>query len=918
MSSMGWTEPPLNPAERLALARELHISPVTAQVLLNRGIDTAAKARAFLYPDPVNLISPEELPGLTAAGERVIQAIQKGEKILIHGDYDVDGLAATAIMLETLARLGVEAEAYIPERLNEGYGLKEKGLKKALELNCSLILTVDCGITSVKEAGIAREQGLDLIITDHHRPGTSLPEAVAVVNPWLAPGLPPLCGAGVAFKLAQFLARRFHLPAPDGVAAGWVLDLVALATIADAVPLVGENRLLVQLGLKAMARYPRPGLQALGEVAGLSAGEWTAREVAFGIVPRLNACGRLGSAFPALEILLTPSLQRAWELARHLQQENQTRRYMEESIAAEAETMAVAALAEGAKGLVLAAEGWHPGVIGIIASRLVEKYRCPVVLIAVMGDRGRGSGRSLPGINLNEIFAGCSSHLLGFGGHALAGGLEIERRQIPAFREAFDRIVASLMAEAPPMPEIMPDAAVLFSQLDWELLRELESLAPFGEGNPPPLLVYNNARIKTARQVGNGGAHLKLTLSGEGRQMEAIGFNLQLPPEVSPGDRVDLAFYLERDNYLGKEGLRLSLAALRPSQPVPLATWSYKEQVAATATATCSTWPRQLTDALAAAPVARIILATSSAVRQCYNGLKRWEGTENNFLPIPPWIGGKSLNRLLNERRSLITCHPFWSFEAVRGREASVVSFLVQGIEEKRSLIKLQPRCAPEQLMLFREPLPLLMGLLAEGQKVLLYERDGVQMVEAAKRLRGEVKDVSVAVDAFSDPRHLLLAREEALSGRMPLLIARREVPAWFYPADAVVFNYFPDSLEEVELALPLVEKTPRVYIRTLEEDWRPTDWRRELIFFYRQLKIGTGNGSRLYIMNNKGYHLRWYLAIFEELGLIQVENQGTDLAIKLIPVTGRTNLMDSRRYRQLLAETEISRQFYRQIAGGR
>ncbi|WP_258359944.1 single-stranded-DNA-specific exonuclease RecJ [Moorella sulfitireducens (nom. illeg.)] len=918
MKSTRWAMPPVNPVERLALARELHISPVTAQILLNRGITTVEAARAFFHPDPANLFPPEKIPGLAAARERLVRAIVNREKIMVHGDYDVDGLAATAIILETLARLGVEAEVYIPDRLAEGYGLKKKGLIKALELNCRLVITVDCGINSLEEAIFAREQGLDLIITDHHRPGTVLPQADAVVNPLLGPDLLPLCGAGVAFKLAQSLAAHFGLATQEGVAAGWALDLVALATIADAVPLLGENRLLVQLGLKALARKTRPGLKALGEVAGLPAREWTAREVAYGLAPRLNACGRLGSAMPALEILLTDSTQQALELARHMQEENQARRQLEESVTAEAETMAVTALAEGAKGLVLASEDWHPGVIGIIAARLVEKYNCPVVLIALAGDRGRGSGRSIPGINLHEILTRCRSHLLAFGGHALAAGLEIATKEIPAFRAAFNEVVKLLLAKVQPAPEIAPDAEVLFSQLDWELLAELEGLAPFGEGNPRPLLVCSNVLLKTARQVGSNGAHLKLTLWNEGRQIEAIGFNLQLPQDLAPGERVDLAFYLERNNYQGREELQLSLAAIRPSERITTIPVISREQVAATVMPGAgTTWCWQLQRAVNKdSPVTGFLFATGLAVRQCYCGLKR-HCEEPVFLrPLGPWLGQAGVNRVLAGEGAIITCYPFWPAGAGAGKASFLVSALVSG--EKGAGYLLPPASTPATWQVIPELLPTLKELLARGQNILLYEKDAARALRLGDRLRQELPGIRLAVDTFLDARPLWLVTEAALSGRLPLLVASREMPVWFYPAGAVIFNYSPGSQEEIELALPGMEQVPEVYINLRGGDRQPEDLRRELAVFYRRLQEGTNNGNRLYIINNKGYHQRWYLAIFEELGLIRVESRGGELAVHLQEVAARRNLMTSRRYRQLLAETEKARQFYRQIAGGR
>lgn len=915
MTGTQWAMPPVNLPERLALARELHISPITAQILINRGITTAAAARAFFQPDPANLIPPEEIPGLPAARDRLVQAIEKREKIMVHGDYDVDGLAATAIMLETLARLGVEAEVYLPDRLTEGYGLKKKSLIKALELNCQLVITVDCGITSLEEAIFAREQGLDLIITDHHRPGTSLPQASAVVNPLLAPGLPPLCGAGVAFKLAQSLATHFGLAPQGGVAAGWALDLVALATIADAVPLLGENRLLVQLGLKALSDSMRPGLKALAEVAGLPAREWTAREVAFGLVPRLNACGRLGSAMPALEILLTSSPQRALELAQRLQEENQARRHLEESIAAEAEAMAVTALAAGAKGLVLAAEGWHPGVTGIIAARLVEKYNCPVVLIAVVGDRGRGSGRSLPGINLHEIFARCRSYLLSFGGHARAGGLEIAAKEIPAFQAAFNEIVKSLMAEVQTPPEVAPEAEVLVSQLDWQLLEELEQLAPFGEGNPRPVLVTRRALIKAARQVGRDGAHLKLTAGGEGREIGAIGFNLSLPPGLSPGHHVDLAFYLERNTYRDREELQLRLVALKAAETGATLPERAEGMVAATGEdGPAPTWGRQLQELLATyGPRVRVCLATTAAVRQAYNGCRRFFQVPETLQPLGPWLGQAGVERVLSRARGLITCSPFWPVTPA-GKEALLASPLAAADLPPEQLLR--PAGDPAALEVWPELLPLLTAGLERGERILLYAATG-RIPWLVSWLAGALPGVPLAVDTYSDYRQFALAREGALAGRLPLLVARREVPAWFYPADLVVFTYLPDSLEEVELALPPGEKVPRVAILLAAGDRPVPDLRQELAVFYRRLQKLLGNGRGLYIVNNKGYHQLCYLAIFEELGLIQVTSRDQGLFIQPLEVETKRDLMASRRYRQLRAERELARQFRRQLPGG-
>ncbi|MGI9860159.1 single-stranded-DNA-specific exonuclease RecJ [Moorella naiadis] len=911
MTAPVWEIPPASLPERLALARELHIAPITAQVLLNRGLTTAVAARAFLQPDPANILPPEAIPGLAAARDRLVQAITAGERILIHGDYDVDGLAATAILLETLARLGATAEYYLPDRLAEGYGLKRNGLDRARARGCRLLVTVDCGITSLEEAAVARREGLELIITDHHQPGAELPVATAVVNPLLAPEITPLCGAGVAFKLAQSLANSFNLPSAVGVAAGWALDLVALGTIADAVPLQGENRLLVQLGLPVLAATRRPGVRALAEVAGLPAGSWSARQVAFGLVPRLNAAGRMGAADPALELLLTSSPQRALELAQQLEKENQTRRLLEEGVLTAATEMAVAARARGEKALVLAAPDWHPGVIGIVAARLVERFHCPVILIALAGEKGRGSGRSIPGVNLHELLSRCRAHLLAFGGHCQAAGLEVAAREIPAFRAAFNAALAGQGIEPQP-PALQAEAEVLLSHLDWQLLAELEQLAPFGEGNPRPILVARHAQIRAARQVGKEGAHLKMTVAGEGREIGAIGFNLSLPPGLAPGRPVDLAFFLERNTYREQEELQLKLVDLEPTQPEVNVAAGAGELVAATGEGgTLPTWGRRLQELSAASGRrVRVVLATTTAVRQAYNGCRRFFPPAETWRPLGPWLGRAGVAGVLERATGVITCSPFWPATSPDG-EVSLFSPLVQGNQPQGQL--LQPAADPATWEFWPELLPFLTASLEQDRRILLYVTQS-QLPGMVSRLAAALPGRLVAVDTYGDYRQFLLAREGALAGRLPLLVARREVPAWFYPADLVVFTYQPGSQEEVELALPPGEQLPRVAIcRPAGE--RPTpDLRQELAAFYRQLQRRANRGRDLYILNNKGYHQLCYLAIFEELGLIRVTATGRGLLVQPLKVTARRDLMASRRYQQLEAERELAREFQRQL----
>lgn len=912
MTAAVWEIPPAVLPEALALARELHISPLTARLLLNRGINTTAAAEAFMQPDGDNLAAPETIPGLQAARDRLVEAVKAGEKILIYGDYDADGLTATAIMLETLERLGIKAGYYLPERCTDGYGLKTEALISAREKGYSLIVTVDCGITSLEEAAWARQQGLELIITDHHRPGADLPTAIAVVNPWLGPDPSPLCGAGVAFKLAQALAKHFSLPQQAGIDAGWVLDLVALGTIADAVPLLGENRLLVQLGLKALAQSKRPGLKALAEVAGLPAREWTSQEVAFRLIPRLNACGRMGKADPGLELLITSSPQQALELAQQLQRENRARRLLEDHIATEAKAMASEAITRGVKGLALASQDWHPGVIGIVAARLVEQFNRPVVLIALAGDKGQGSGRTVPGVNLYEALGCCRSHLLAFGGHTQAAGLEIEARNVAPFQAAFNEAVQAAMAAAPAAAPVLPEAEVLLSQLDWRLLEELESLAPFGEGNPRPLLLYRNGYLKEARQVGNNGAHLKLTVSAEGQEVAGIGFNLQLPPQLLPGDAADLAFYLDRNVYQGREELQLLVQAVRPagrtgSNKVICGDW-----VAATREVTpAPTWCRQLLEILNnSSPPEGILFSSGVAVSQCYFALKRFISIKP-LRPLGPWLGKAGTAKAEGRATGLITCSPFCS-EAIMGK-SFLFSPLIAGDQERWGL--LQP--ALNTWNLLPDLQAILKELLERKRRVLVYERDLNNMKRLAAWLQEQFPYLNLVIDAFVDSRHLLLAHQETQSGRLPLMVARRGLPAWYYPAEAVIFNYLPSNQEEVELALPLVDQVPEVYIRTEMRDRPAIDLRRELTRFYRWIQHKASNSRGLYIFNNKGYHQRCYLAILEELDLIRVESRKEGLAINILEVSSRRDLLASRRFQQLLAEAELAYKFHQQIKAG-
>lgn len=556
-------------------SQELGISPVVAQVLLNRGITDIHQARLFLSGALSQLRDARDLPGVTVGVARILEAVRSGERVLVYGDYDVDGVTATALLVGVLRSQGGNVSFYIPARREEGYGLNSQALAWAHEQGFSLVITVDCGITSVAEVALGNSLGLDVIITDHHEPAGELPPALAVINPKLAAAgeLLPLAGVGVAFKLAQALLGESGGTPVNGTLAGDQLDLVALGTIADVVPLVGENRILVKYGLPILATTSRPGLRALIEVAGIADKPLTPGLVAFVLAPRINAAGRLGDANPVVDLLLTHSSQHAWDLARRLNRENEARQAVEMQISKEvAERIAAEVELEQERVVVLASPLWHAGVVGIAASRVVDRYHRPAVLIALEGETGKGSARSIPDFPINEALHHCRDLLLQYGGHRQAAGLSIRADQVPALRSRLNDLARDWLEEEQLRPRLRVDTEVLFDQIDEELVEQLESLAPFGYGNPEPVLAYRKARMVEWRAVGKNGNHLKFTVRGEGKELEGIGFNLAALQEVAAtGEPVDLAFSLARNHWQGKDSIQLSLQDFRPhhGQDVP-------------------------------------------------------------------------------------------------------------------------------------------------------------------------------------------------------------------------------------------------------------------------------------------------------------------------------------------------------------
>jgi single-stranded-DNA-specific exonuclease len=545
----------------LRLARELTVSNVTAQVLARRGLVDPAKARSFLAADQEH--SCEDFDGIEEVVGLVRAHLHARSRITVHGDYDVDGVCSTAVLVRALRRLGAEVDWYLPDRSSDGYGLNGRTVARLAGRGTRLLIAVDCGITALEELAAARAAGMDVIVADHHTPGSGgLPEA-AIVHPRVCGyPCPDLCATAIAYKLAQALTSGQEAAAQ---AVQEDLDLVALATIADSVPLRGENRTLARRGLRALARTLKPGLRALMARARVDPGRLDERAVSFGLAPRLNAAGRLYRADAALELLLCEDPVRAAQIAEELDRANEERRDAETRVLFEAEAL----LAElpPRSGYVLAGEGWHGGVIGIVASRLVERHNRPFALVALAGDSGKGSARSIERLDLLGALAACDSHLRRYGGHRAAAGLELDRAALADFAAAFDAHVASALSADDLAAVVRVDAIASGGELSLELAEELRSLAPFGQGNPAVSLLLRASRVSDLRTMGEG-RHLRFTLHADGSRMNAVAFGFggrsAVRRELAREGAFDGVFRLEVNEWNGLTEPRLNLVHVQP------------------------------------------------------------------------------------------------------------------------------------------------------------------------------------------------------------------------------------------------------------------------------------------------------------------------------------------------------------------
>lgn len=554
------------------LAAELGVHPLVARVLLRRGYATPEAVSAFLADRLADLPDPFLMKGMPAAVERVCRALRNREKITLYGDYDVDGVCSTALLALFLKALGQAPATYIPHRIDEGYGLNREAVERIAADGTQVLITLDCGITSVAEVSRARELGLDVVIVDHHTVPDTLPPAQAILNPHQMGCEYPtrvLCAAGVAFNLCMALRKTLRAngsflnhPEPNLRA---LMDLVALATVADVVPLIGANRILVHHGLKELGAAERPGIRALKEVAGLSAQEAvTAGQVGFRLGPRINAAGRLHDASLGLQLLCAESLEQARPLAQTLDQANAERQGIEADILKSA--LSQAESLGSARGLVLYSDGWHPGVIGIVASRVVERFHRPTVMVGVKDGVGKGSARSIEAFHLYDALAGCAGHLSRFGGHKHAAGLTVDAQNLPAFRAAFEEIALAKLSEEDLIPRCRVDAVLRLDELDRVAVEALQRLAPFGQGNPEPVLALRSqkTRSRILPHRSGGAGHLKLACDAA-PALDIIGFGMEDRALLTSGP-VDLAFQAGLDTFRGVQRLSLRLKDVRAAQ----------------------------------------------------------------------------------------------------------------------------------------------------------------------------------------------------------------------------------------------------------------------------------------------------------------------------------------------------------------
>ena len=546
-----------------ALAEALSLPEIVCRLLLIRGYVSAEDAKLFLRPKLDRLHDPLTFLSMDKAVDRLARAVRDQELVFIHGDYDVDGICSTTLLTRTIRVLGGKAMPFIPRRIEDGYDLSDAGVDAAIAAGARVVVTCDCGTSAVSPVARLCKAGIDVIVTDHHLPGGDLPDCLSILNPKRAGcGYPDkdLAAVGVAFKLALQLARA--LGKNENFIWG-MLDLVALATVADVAPLRGENRVFVRYGLKMLAETQNIGMRALIRAAGLAGKPITAGRIGFILAPRLNAAGRLGHAIRGVELLLSENEHEANAIARELEELNYKRQELDHATLEQVRERVLQLDLDETFGIVLADDSWHPGVIGIVASRIVEEFGRPTVLVALAGDQGKGSGRSISKFDLHGALGQCSDVLLRYGGHRAAAGVTVERDKVGEFAARFNQVARSLLSPEDLVPEIRVDLEVSIDGMDGKVESLFRHFEPFGIGNPSPVLLSRNVTVGVPpRLVGRDG--LKIVLDTGTGSLDALGWGFaHRAAEFQPGSKVDVAFRLERDDYRGESYLQARIADIR-------------------------------------------------------------------------------------------------------------------------------------------------------------------------------------------------------------------------------------------------------------------------------------------------------------------------------------------------------------------
>ncbi len=556
--------------QKIDISSDLGLPEVLVRLLAGRGVEDPQAIQEFLDPEyGKGIHSPFLFSDMEKVVKRIGEARDKKEKVVVFGDYDADGVTSSVILKETLEKIGITADVYIPDKKTEGYGMNPPAIEKFAKEGVKLIITVDCGITGIEEVDIARELGIDVIITDHHHIPEKLPKALAIINPRTKDSGYPfveLAGVGVAFKVAQAIFERFMPEKNEQVK--WMLDLVAIGTVADCVPLVGENRLLVKFGLLVLSKTKRIGLQQLFSVARLNIDENnlpSTRNIGFHIAPRINAAGRINHANLAYDLLVEGDIAKARIFALELEDNNSNRQKITETLTNEVKVLAENSFKDK-KFIFAVGENFPIGVVGLVAGRIVQQFNKPTAILQKGETESKGSFRSIPQINIIEAIGRCQELLLKFGGHSQAAGVSIENDKLELFYEKLNAEIEKELAGKDISPQLLIDAEIFSKDVDWVLAENMDRLKPFGEGNPEPVFVMKNLRVENTRIIGNGEKHLKFSLSAKdtGEIFEAVGFYIAKDfAHIKQGDIVDIAFNLQKDEWNGNQRIQFLLIDLK-------------------------------------------------------------------------------------------------------------------------------------------------------------------------------------------------------------------------------------------------------------------------------------------------------------------------------------------------------------------